>query len=223
MTLKGYTNIPDWMLTLDLDVYETIILAVIYGFSQDGDSTFKGSQKYLSEKAKCSKRKVATALVSLVEKRLVEKIDINVRGIHLCEYKTTDYCTMCMGIAQDAIGDAQNAGEGIAQGATNNIDNIHIIEEKKDSLSFPYSSDNFKSLWAVLIQQPKWKKKSQSALQMSLNKLGRESEPVAIQMMEDAIANGWQGLFPPKTSGSSNQRESVYSHNMRTMSNLLGK
>ena len=37
MDLKGYTNIPDWMLSLDLDVYETIILAVIYGFSQDGD------------------------------------------------------------------------------------------------------------------------------------------------------------------------------------------
>ena len=58
MELKGYTNIPDWMLSLDLDVYETIILAVIYGFSQDGESTFAGSLKYLCQKAKCSRRKV---------------------------------------------------------------------------------------------------------------------------------------------------------------------
>lgn len=221
MILKGYTNIPDWMLDLDLDVYETLILAVIYGFCQDGESTFKGSHKYLSEKAKCSKRKVASVLVSLVEKRLVEKIDIDVRGIHLCEYRTTGYCTTCKGIAQDAGGIAPDAIGGIAPDASNNID-IYNIEDKKESLSFPYSSENFKTLWAVLIQQPKWKKKSQSALQMSLNKLGRESESVACQMMEDAIANGWQGLFPPKTSGSSYQRESVYRHNVRTMSNLLG-
>ena len=53
MELKGYTNIPDWMLSLDLDVYETIILAVIFGFSQDGESTFAGSLKYLCKKAKC--------------------------------------------------------------------------------------------------------------------------------------------------------------------------
>ena len=43
MEHTGYTNIPDWMLSYDLDIYETIILAVIYGFSQDGESTFKGS------------------------------------------------------------------------------------------------------------------------------------------------------------------------------------
>ena len=49
MELRGYTNIPDWMLAFDLDVYETIIYAVIYGFSQDGTSTFSGSQKYLAE------------------------------------------------------------------------------------------------------------------------------------------------------------------------------
>lgn len=109
MDLRGYTNIPDWMLTLDLDVYETIILAVIYGFSQDGESTFSGSQMYLARKARCSKRKVANALVNLVARKLVKKIDVDVRGIHLCEYK------VCIGIAPDATG-------GDAPGATNNIE-----------------------------------------------------------------------------------------------------
>ena len=71
MSFNGYTNIPDWMLSLELDVYETIILAVIYGFSQDGESTYKGTQQYLADKAKCSKRKVGNALVSLVEKKFI--------------------------------------------------------------------------------------------------------------------------------------------------------
>ena len=89
MGLKGYTNIPDWMLSLDLDVYETIILAVIFGFSQDGDSTFSGSQNYLARKAKCTRRKVAMALPKLVDMGLVIKIDKDVRGIKLCEYKVS--------------------------------------------------------------------------------------------------------------------------------------
>ena len=86
---NGYTNIPDWMLSLDLDAYETIILAVIYGFSQDGESTFAGSQNYLAKKAKCTRRKVAMALPKLVRMGLIVKIDRDVRGIKLCEYRVS--------------------------------------------------------------------------------------------------------------------------------------
>lgn len=122
MMSSGYTTIPDWMLELDLDAHETIILAVIYGFSQDGESTYKGTQKYLAGKAKCSMRKVANALGSLVEKKLIEKIDIDIRGIHLCEYKVTNMCIMCKGVAPHA--------GGIAPRASNNIeDNININSE----------------------------------------------------------------------------------------------
>lgn len=126
MGYNGYTNIPDWMLSLELDVYETIILAVIYGFSQDGESTYKGTQQYLADKAKCSKRKVGTALVNLVNRKLIQKIDVDIRGIHLCEYKVTDICTMCKGIAPHATGGVAPDAGGIAPHATNNIDNINI-------------------------------------------------------------------------------------------------
>lgn len=95
MELNGYTNIPDWMLSFDLDVYETIILAVIYGFSQDGDSTFSGSQNYLARKAKCTRRKVAMSLPRLVEMGLVIKVDKDVRGVHLCEYRFNATFTGC--------------------------------------------------------------------------------------------------------------------------------
>lgn len=130
MSASGYTTIPDWMLSLDLDAHETIILAVIHGFSQDGESTYKGTQKYLAQKAKCSMRKVAKSLVSLVEQNLIQKIDVDIRGIHLCEYKVTDTCIMCKGVAPHA--------RGIAPGASNNIDNnINIsIESNKGRAKF---------------------------------------------------------------------------------------
>ena len=116
MELKGYTNIPDWMLSLDLDVYETIILAVIYGFSQDGESTFAGSLKYLCQKAKCSRRKVTMVLPKLVEKGLIIKIDKEVRGVHLCEYRVSPLCT----------GGASDAPGGGACHAPKNIENENI-------------------------------------------------------------------------------------------------
>lgn len=116
MELKGYTNIPDWMLSLDLDVYETIILAVIYGFSQDGESTFAGSQNYLAKKAKCTRRKVAMVLPKLVEMGLLIKIDKDVRGIRLCEYKVSPTFMGC---------ECHSQG-GCEQDSHNNIDKENI-------------------------------------------------------------------------------------------------
>ena len=129
MEMKGYTNIPDWMLSLNLDIYETIILAVIYGFSQDGESTFAGSLKYLCQKAKCSRRKVTMALPNLVEKGLISKIDKEVRGVHLCEYRVS---SLCMGSASYAPG-------GSACHAPKNIDNKNIDNNslyKRGSIHF---------------------------------------------------------------------------------------
>lgn len=86
---NGYTNIPDWMLEYDLDIYETLILAVIFGFSQDGESKFQGSISYLMRKSKCSRAKVIRSLQKLVEKGLVIKFDKTINGVHLCDYKVS--------------------------------------------------------------------------------------------------------------------------------------
>ena len=50
------------------------------------------------------------------------------------------------------------------------------------------------SVWNTLVIQPKWKKKTASALQLSLNKLGKYAEPFAIMLMNDAIERNWQGV-----------------------------
>ena len=129
MELKGYTNIPDWMLSLDLDVYETIILAVIFGFSQDGESTFAGSQNYLAKKAKCTRRKVAMALPKLVDLGFLVKIDKDVRGIKLCEYKVSPLF----------IGYECHSQGGCEQDSHNNIENKNIDNNslhKKSSSRF---------------------------------------------------------------------------------------
>ncbi len=52
----------------------------------------------------------------------------------------------------------------------------------------------FREAWAVLVQQPKWRTKTDAALRMSLKKLARYPEAFAVRLMEDAIENGWQGV-----------------------------
>ena len=119
MASRGFITIPDWMYDLDLDVYETIILATIFGFSQDGDSRFSGSQNYLARKAKCSRRKVVNCLENLLSKGFIEKFDVNVRGIHLCEYTFKASAFDAQGVHQ--------VHRGCECGAHNNIDdNIDI-------------------------------------------------------------------------------------------------
>lgn len=61
-------------------------------------------------------------------------------------------------------------------------------------LEFPYSSGKFMETWQLLLSQQKWKKKSVSALQLSLNKLAKYPEEFAIILMENAISGNYQGI-----------------------------
>ena len=88
MNNKGtYTSIQDWMLDLPLDIWETVIYAVIWGFTMDGDSVFTGSRAYLARKARCSVDKVDKSTKHLVELGLINKTDKILNGVKYCEYK----------------------------------------------------------------------------------------------------------------------------------------
>ena len=106
-------------------------------------------------------------------------------------------------------------------------------KEKESRLAFPYDSAEFVRTWELLRIQPKWKKKTISALQMSLNKLGKYPEEFAILLMENAIAGGWQGVvftwtpddfrkwqsrqgFAPFPNGNKKPRD-IYESNMESM------
>lgn len=87
MKENTYITIQSWMITdLDLKGTELIVYATIYGFSQDGESRFKGSRQYLAEWCNGTTRSVQTALNSLVEKGLIQKFENTVNNVKLCEY-----------------------------------------------------------------------------------------------------------------------------------------
>lgn len=119
--------ILDWMLRLDLDLTETVILAIIYGFSQDGETTFRGSWKYLEYHAKCSRRKVAKSLALLVERGLVKKTDVYQGGVKFCEYSACTGGAWCAPVVHEVQKVVHEMHGGGAPDAPNNI-----IDNAKD-------------------------------------------------------------------------------------------
>ena len=67
-------------------------------------------------------------------------------------------------------------------------------EGDEKPLVYPFTSIAFMSAWEALRQTPKWKKKLNYALQLSLDKLSEFEEEFAILQIERAIESGWTGV-----------------------------
>ena len=67
-------------------------------------------------------------------------------------------------------------------------------------LIFPFQSESFTTAWDVFIKFRKEIKKplAKTSQQAQLKKLSEYPESVAIKMIEQSIANGWQGIFELK-------------------------
>jgi uncharacterized phage protein (TIGR02220 family) len=84
---NNFIAIQGWMRTkLNLKGYELIVYALIYGFSQDENSKFSGTRRYIAEWCGCSLRTVDNTLLSLLAKQLIVKHKKYVNGIPLCDY-----------------------------------------------------------------------------------------------------------------------------------------
>ena len=82
MTSKDrYVNIQEWMLELDLRPIELLAFALIYGFSQDGRSRYRGGLKYMMHwLGTSSKHTALDTLESLEKKGLIKRHESKVRG-----------------------------------------------------------------------------------------------------------------------------------------------
>lgn len=85
---ENYIVIHGWMVNeLELKGNELLVYALIYGFSQDGETAFKGSLAYVATWLNVEKRTVLNTLQSLVRQGLIEKKNSVQNGIKACEYR----------------------------------------------------------------------------------------------------------------------------------------
>lgn len=122
---ENYFQVSGWMLNrLQLKGSELYVYAIIYGFTQDGESWFTGSRQYIADFIGCSsKRTVDNCLENLVNKGLLEKRELTQNGVKFCHYKAN--CTSGAKIAPGVVQNLHRGGAKIApyNNTDNNIDN----------------------------------------------------------------------------------------------------
>jgi len=116
------------------------------------------------------------------------------------------------------------------------IKNDKEVKKSKEAppqLVYPFDTDSFKKSWALWVDYRKTdlKKpiKSPRSEQMALKKLGElanQDEKTAILIIEQSIANGYQGLFALKTqrNGRINQPDNAArAEKLRNIANIADK
>lgn len=85
---NNFFMVSGWMLNkLNLKGAALQIYAIIYGFSQDGESYFTGSLQYLSDFTNASKPTIIKALKELVENGYLIKVENEMNGVKFNKYK----------------------------------------------------------------------------------------------------------------------------------------
>ena len=116
MKENNYITIPGFLRTrLDLKGSELIITALIYGYSQDGNSWFMGKTEYIAEWAGITDKNVLRSLKSLTEKGILEKKEMFVNNkAKRCYYR---FNFECAELQNGTVAGYQNGT------VNNNIDN----------------------------------------------------------------------------------------------------
>lgn len=230
---ENYINLQGWMVTkLGLRGQELVCYALIYGFSQDGQSKFSGSSSYIAEWLKITKHAAREVLKKLVNKGLLLKHDKTVNGVKLCDYTAV----IPSGSNNDGVGQKDTDGwvknvQGVGQKDTgggsktyphnnrdndvdNNITDNSLKENVKRKDPEPDFSFTGKPLEPVMLKWLEYRKqikkpyKSQMTIETCykhLEDLSRGSLDLAEKIVEQSIANQWQGLFELKQSNNNTQ------------------
>nr|DAL14795.1 MAG TPA_asm: helix-turn-helix domain protein [Caudoviricetes sp.] len=207
---ENFISIQGWMVNrLNLKGNELIAYAVIYGFSQDGESMYTGSRRYLADWCGCSVKTVGNALASLVAKGLISKHDKTVNGVHLCDYSITPV--------------GKNLHGGREKTSLHNIeDNIDVdtIEDKKerkrhsfDAIIDAYTSNaTTKELLGEWLQNRKSKRAAMTdnAIKRNIDKLdayAAQSNMSVDDYLAEVIRRGWNAFYPIKTYQSQGYKQ----------------
>lgn len=97
---ENFYTVLGWMLNvLELKGNELIVFAIIYSFSQDGESEFTGSLSYMQTFANIKSHNTVTAtLQSLQEKNYILKREFIKDNVRRCAYRVNlEFINLCKG------------------------------------------------------------------------------------------------------------------------------
>lgn len=209
---NNYFQITGWMLNrLKLKGTALNVYAIIYGFSQDGESSFNGSRQYLCDFTGATKPTIDKALAELQAMDLIIKTSKKINDIIHNEYKAN----------LEALRDFTTSKETLPpsketlphnKDINNKEDNKSIKEEEK--VKKEKSLDEVIEAQPLSIQQPlrefvKMRKAIKKpitthGLELAVKKLHdlAKTESEAVAVIEQSVMNSWQGFFALKKGRS---------------------
>lgn len=153
----NYVHIAGWMYMLGLDkLNELIAFAIVHGFSQDGETKYKGGLSYIAELLMCDKRTAMRVMTSLEEKGLVEKTQKEINGVKFNRYSVpAGVVKNCHQWCQNVTGGSENLSHKNTNKEINNIivvkdAHTHIREKSDFDYVLEWICDNEDGLQQML-------------------------------------------------------------------------
>lgn len=206
----NYLKIPECVFALNLGALELLIYGDVHTMTAQGMKYYR-SNGQIAEMFARDERNVRRALANLEERKLLRKVNEDGRRY------------LVMGEGENARGGrnrpgGENARGGRAKlpggggqerpgGAGENALQVnhrvnHIVNQEVNQ-ELPFG-DSFALKWAEWIDERKQRKirkytpRGEQAALKQLEQISNHDERTAIEIIEQSIAKGWQGLFPIK-------------------------
>lgn len=214
----NYFQISGWMVNhLGLKDKELMTYAIIYSFSQDGESEFTGSLNYLCDFVGTTKPTIIKVINNLIEKNYITKNQIEINGVRFNRYRanleilrvvknlnegskeTLRGSKVALPIgSKETLPNNKNNNKNI-----NNKNNNKYIGEAVDEL---VNDEDIKEVINDFIEMRKTMKKPMTvrAVKMLINKLNRLSEDkeTQIKILEQSILHNWLDVYELKEDKS---------------------
>lgn len=154
MDKENYINIQGWMKTeLGLTGQRLMVYAIVYGFCQDGESSYTGGLKYIMDWCGCCKNTARTILHELTEEGLIEREDMGRDGQIIQTYRVAK-CYPSKKSTPPKFEPLQNLNPSPSKNSTGtppkigaiNI-NKNINRNKRESVFTPPTLDEVRAFW----------------------------------------------------------------------------
>ena len=217
---NNFFQITGWMLNrLKLKGTALNVYAIIYGFSQDGESSFNGSRQYLCDFTGATKPTIDKALAELQAMDLIIKTSKKINDVIHNEYKANLEALRDFTTSKETLPPSKETLQGGSKeilphnkDINNKEDNKNIKEEEK--VKKEKSLDDVIESQPLAIQQPlrefvKMRKAIKKpitthGLELAVKKLHElaKTESDAVAVIEQSVMNSWQGFFALKKGRS---------------------
>lgn len=135
--IDNYITVPGFAIVdLGLSGNELLCYSLIYGFTQDNETEFRGSLNYVASALNVTKQNAKKIIDRLIDRGLIEKREMFFSGVKFCHYVAKRN-----GVAEIATGRYQNNNGGVAKIATGGVADSATNMDNKD-ISIDRNKDN---------------------------------------------------------------------------------